>query len=68
MHLDGDRLISEFTVEDPVTLTGPWSKTIMHVREEGYDRMIQMDFSNDRTGQENGVNTIEPPADERGEK
>jgi hypothetical protein len=27
--------------------------------------MIQMDFSNDRTGNENGVNTIEPPADER---
>jgi len=65
MHLDGDRLVSEFTVEDPVTLTGPWSKTINHVREEGYDRMIQMDFSNDRTGQENGVNTIEPPADEQ---
>jgi len=65
MHLDGDRLISVFTVVDPVTLSGPWSKTITHVREEGYDRMIQMDFSNDRTGNENGVNTIEPPADER---
>jgi hypothetical protein len=65
MHLDGDRLISEFTVEDPVTLTAPWSRTVSHVREEGYDRMIQMDFSNDRTGQEDGVNTIEPPADEQ---
>jgi hypothetical protein len=65
MHLDGDRLVSEVTVVDPVTLTGPWSKTVTHVREEGYDRMIQMDFSNDRTGNENGVNTIEPPADER---
>ena len=65
MHLDGDRLVSEFTIVDPVTLTGPWSKTITHVHEEGYDRMIQMDFSNDRTGNENGVNTIEPPADER---
>jgi hypothetical protein len=63
MRLEGDRLISEFRVEDPVTLTGPWSKTIVHVRETGYDRMIQMDFSNDRTGNENGVNTIEPPAD-----
>jgi len=67
IHLDGDRLVSEFRVEDPVTLTGPWSKTITHVREEGYDRMIQMDFSNDRTGNENGLNTIEPPADERGQ-
>lgn len=65
IHMDGDRLVSEFRIEDPVTLTEPWSATITHVREEGYDRMIQMDFSNDRTGNENGVNTIEPPADER---
>ena len=64
IRLDGDRLVSEFRVEDPVTLTGPWNATITHVREQGYDRMIQMDFSNDRTGNENGVNTIEPPADE----
>jgi len=67
IHLDGDRLVTEFTVEDPVTLTGPWSRTITHVRDEGFDRMVQMDFSNDRTGSENGVNTIEPPAGERGE-
>jgi hypothetical protein len=56
----------EFRVEDPVTLTEPWGATITHVRDEGFDRMVQMDFSNDRTGSENGVNTIEPPADERG--
>ena len=66
LRLDGDRLVLEFRVEDPVTLTAPWGATITHVREEGYDRMVQMDFSNDRTGQENGVNTIEPPADETG--
>jgi hypothetical protein len=66
IHLDGDRLVSEFRIEDPVTLTGPWSATIGHVRDKGFDRMIQMDFSNDRTGIDaNGVNTIEPPADER---
>ena len=64
LHLDGDRLVMEFRVEDPVTLTQPWSATITHVRETGYDRMVQMDFSNDRTGSENGINTIEPPADE----
>ena len=63
LHLDGDRLVLRFRVEDPVTLTGPWEATITHVREGGYDRMVQMDFSNDRTGQENGINTIEPPAD-----
>jgi len=65
IHLDGDRLVTEFTVEDPVTLSGPFKATITHVVETGYDRMVQMDFSNDRTGNEGGVNTIEPPADER---
>jgi len=65
IRMDGDHLVMEMTVEDPVTLTGPWSATITHVREQAFDRMVQMDFSNDRTGSENGVNTIEPPADER---
>jgi hypothetical protein len=65
-HMDGDRLVMEFTVEDPVTLTAPWSATITHVRETAFDRMVQMDFSNDRTGSENGINTIEPPANDGG--
>ncbi|MGX7894635.1 hypothetical protein [Tsuneonella sp. HG222] len=63
LRLDGDKLTMEMTVEDPVTLTEPFRKVINHVRETGYDRMIQMDFANDRTGQEDGVNTIEPPKD-----
>jgi hypothetical protein len=67
IRMDGERLRIEFSVEDPVTLTEPWSATIYQIREEGYDRMVQMDFSNDRTGSENGINTIEPPADERGQ-
>ncbi|HEY6817393.1 MAG TPA: hypothetical protein VI168_17800 [Croceibacterium sp.] len=66
IHMDGERLVMEMSVEDPVTLTGPWSATITHVREQAFDRMVQMDFSNDRTGSENGINTIEPPADEAG--
>jgi hypothetical protein len=65
--MEGDRLKLEFTVEDPVTLTEPWSATIYQVREEAFDRMVQMDFSNDRTGSEDGINTIEPPADGGGE-
>ena len=64
LRLEGDRLVNEWRVEDPVTLTAPFTATITHVREEGFDRMVQMDFSNDRTGQENGLNTIEPPAEE----
>ena len=62
IRLDGDHLIMEFRVEDPVTLTEPWGATIRYVREN-YDRMVRMDFSNDRTGFEDGVNTIEPPAE-----
>lgn len=65
MHLDGDRLVSDFIIEDPVTLTEPWSRTITHVRDAGFDRMIQMDFSNDRDDYDNGAATILPPADER---
>jgi hypothetical protein len=38
--------------------------TIRLAREDAFDRMVQMDFSNDRTGNEDGVNTIEPPTDE----
>lgn len=68
IRMDGDRMVLDFTVEDPVTLTEPWKVRIYQVREEAFDRMIQMDFSNDRTGVEDGINTIEPPADEVGEQ
>jgi hypothetical protein len=61
--MDGDRLAVDLTVEDPLTLDAPFHATVYQVREEAFDRMIQMDFSNDRTGNENGVNTIEPPKD-----
>lgn len=67
IHLEGDRLVVEFTIHDPVTLTEPWRATIVQVREEAFDRMVQMDFANDRTGSENGINTIEPPSDQPGE-
>jgi hypothetical protein len=65
IRLDGDTLRSEMTIEDPVTLSAPWKTRLSWVRDEGFDRMIQVDWNNDRTGFENGVNTIEPPADER---
>jgi hypothetical protein len=60
MHLDGQRLVSDITITDPTTLTGPWSMTVSWLRDEGYDRMIQIDWDNDRTGVDaNGINTIE---------
>jgi hypothetical protein len=65
--LDGDRLRAEVTIEDPVTLTGPWTARIAWVRDEAFDRMIQVDWNNDRTGTDGETSTIEPPADETGE-
>ena len=65
VRLDGERLVDEITIEDPVTLSAPWKVRLTFIRDQGFDRMIQIDFDNDRTGYENGVNTIEPPADER---
>ena len=67
LRLDGDRLRLELTIEDPVTLSSPWKLALGLVRDEGFDRMIQVDWNNDRTGTEGDTNTIEPPADELGE-
>ena len=50
IRMVGDQLVNEWTIEDPVTLTSPWKVTINLVRERAFDRMVQMDFSNDRTG------------------
>ena len=64
--LDGDTLRAEMTIEDPVTLSAPWKARLSWVRDEGFDRMIQVDWNNDRTGTDGESNTIEP-ADETGE-
>jgi hypothetical protein len=66
IRLDGDKLRAEMTIEDPVTLSAPWRARLSWVRDEGFDRMIQVDWNNDRTGSDGETNTIEPPADERG--
>jgi len=64
IRLDGDKLIAEWTIEDPVTLSGPWHARVRLVREPGFDRMIEVNWDNDRTGNEGNVNTIEPPEEE----
>ncbi len=64
IRLDGDTLRVDMTIEDPVTLAGPWNARLSLVRDEGFDRMIQVDWNNDRTGTDGEFNTIEP-ADER---
>ena len=62
IHLDGERLKMDITVTDPVTLSAPFDVAISWVRDQGFDRMIQVDWDNDRTGSEDGLNTIEPAA------
>ena len=60
IRMEGDRLVSDVTIEDPVTLSEPFVAQVNWVRDEGFDRMIQIDWDNDRTGVgEDGVNTIE---------
>ena len=67
IRLDGDTLRLGLTIEDPVTLSAPWKLDLALVRDEGFDRMIQVDWNNDRTGSDGETNTIEPPADATGE-
>jgi hypothetical protein len=64
IRLDGGKLVTEWTIEDPVTLSAPWKARVSLIREESFDRMIEVDWDNDRTGSVDGVNTIEPPANE----
>lgn len=64
IRLDGDKLVAEWTIEDPVTLAGPWKAKVNLVREPGFDRMIEVNWDNDRTGTDGEVNTIEAPANE----
>ncbi|MFC3100840.1 hypothetical protein [Altererythrobacter lauratis] len=60
IRLDGpDRLTLEMTVTDPETLEEPWTAHAAWVRDPGFDRQITLDWTNDRTGNEDGLNTIE---------
>ena len=56
-----DRIENEITIEDPETLTAPWTRRMVYARAEGLDRLIHEAFTNDRSEVENGVFTIEPP-------
>lgn len=59
IRLDGQRLVSDFTITDPTTLTAPWTTSVSWVRDEGFDRMVQIDWDNDRTSFDGQLNTIE---------
>jgi len=60
-----NRIESEMTIEDPATLTGPWKVKLAFTPAKGFDRMIHMDYDNDRTGFDGEFNTIEKPKDEK---
>jgi hypothetical protein len=55
---------SDITIEDPVTLTGPWTVKRTYKRLDVPDRVVLDSISNDRTGSEDGVFTIEAEAAE----
>lgn len=62
IRIDGERLLLEVTVTDPVTLSQPFVASISYVRDSGFDRMVQVDWDNDRTGNDGTLNTIEDSA------
>ena len=62
LRLEGDRLVGEYTVIDPDTLSEPFHVEVGWLRDEGFDRMIQIDWDNDRTGNDGEFNTIEATA------
>ena len=59
IRMDGARLVSDVTVTDPETLSEPFSASVSWLRDEGFDRMIQIDWDNDRTSFDGEYNTIE---------
>ena len=62
-RVSADRMESTFTIEDPETLTAPWTFQLAYVRQPAMDRMIHEAFENDRiTVDEDGKSfTIAPP-------
>ncbi len=59
ISMEGDRLVATMRVEDPATLEEPYETTVSWLRDEAYDRMIQINWDNDRTSFDGEYNTIE---------
>jgi hypothetical protein len=55
-----DMIEGEITITDPKTLTQPWTLKLAYTRAKGFDRMISIEYENDRTGFDGTSNTIEP--------
>ena len=64
LHLEKPgRLIDDITIDDPRTLTEPWTVHITFVPARGFERMVYDTYDNDRTDSEGA--TIVPSKDER---
>ncbi len=59
----GNRIVNAFVITDPATLSEPWAGEVVYQPAEGFDRMISIDYDNDRTNYEDGESTIKPPSD-----
>jgi hypothetical protein len=51
----------QITIDDPSTLTAPWTEKFVYTLQADLDRLIHDDFGNDRNESVDGVFTIEPP-------
>ena len=58
-----DRIETAITVEDPLTLTRPWTVKTFYQRTPNLDRLIHDAFDNDRSVVEGDAFTIAPPKD-----
>jgi hypothetical protein len=56
-----DRIESEFTIEDPASLTAPWTVKLAYTRLPEVDRLVHDDFANDRSELDGEAFTIVPP-------
>jgi hypothetical protein len=61
--MGADRIEAEFTIEDTVTLTRPWTVKTAYVRAPNLDRLVPDAFENDRSEVEGDAFGIRPPKD-----
>jgi hypothetical protein len=59
-----DRLETEFTIEDPPTLSKAWKVKTVHRRAPNLDRLMHDAFENDRSELDGQTFTIAPPKDQ----
>ena len=58
-----DRIESQFTVEDPLTLSKPWTVNVAYRRTPNLDRLMHDAFDNDRSELDGATFGIAPPSD-----